>query len=423
MKENFLHFLWQFRRFDRTDLQTTQGQPISIMQVGQLNTHSGPDFFNSRLSIGDTEWAGNVEMHVQASEWYKHNHQNDAAYDNVILHVVFENDMPILRKNGTEIPCLVLNGRIPPILQRKYEQLLYEKHWVPCAERIQEVPNFLRLNWFDRILVERLEEKTALLHQIFERSERHWGEALYCIMARSFGLRQNVEPFEALARSLPFSVLGKHGDNLFQVEALLFGQAGFLDDVPKDDDYRLNLAKEYQFLKHKYQLKSLHISQWKFLRMRPANFPTVRLAQFAALVCNRAIHPDKISTLGNLKEMENLLKIEVSPYWQEHYIFGKKSKKGKKPLGKTFLHLLAINTLVPFLFLYGKIRQQPDFCDRALALLEQLPAESNSALDEWAALGCKAENAGQSQALLQLKPKYCDARRCLECAIGHALLK
>lgn len=424
MQEDFLHFLWRFKRFDQKQLQTTDGQAIEILQYGMLNTDAGPDFFNARLRIGGTEWAGNVEMHLRASDWLRHKHQEDRAYDSVILHVVFEEDVPIQRPSGEAIPCLVLNGRIPPPLQRKYQQLQHEVAWIPCAPKIGDVPEFLRLNWLDRILVERLEEKTALLQAEFMACNQHWGEAFYRSMARSFGLRQNTEAFEMLARSLPFSIVAKHSDQLLQVEALLFGQAGFLSEITKNTDpYQQQLAKEYTYLKHKYQLRTMHQSQWKFMRMRPANFPTVRLAQFANLICNRALHPDKITAIQGLKELKNLFHVSVSPYWQTHYVFGKKSILRKKQIGKTFLHLLTINTVIPFLFLYGKIRKQPDYCDQALELLEKLPPESNTIIQQWEAQGIEARNAAQSQALLHLKSRFCDKKRCLECAIGHALLR
>jgi len=422
MRESFLHFLWRWRRFDAQNLHTTDGQTLEILHPGEWNDHAGPDFFNARLRIGDTTWAGNVELHLRASEWLAHRHSDDAAYDNVVLHVVFDDDQPIARASGERIPCLELKGRIPAKILENYQRLEHERAWIPCQHFFKNIPDIIRLNWLDRLLVERLEQKTAAVAEMLAATENHWEEAFYRLLARNFGLKVNAEPFEALARSLPLLTLAKHKNDLKQVEALLFGQAGFLEETFKDE-WPKALAQEYKFLKHKYNLAPLAASQWKFLRLRPANFPTVRLAQFAALVHQSAHLFSKILEAKNLRELENLFDVQPGDYWLTHFQFDKPSVKRTKNLGRDFVHLLIINTIAPFLFHYGKTREQEEFQKRALRLLEELPPEANAILDGWADLGVSAKNAYQTQGLIHLKTRYCDAKRCLECAIGNAILK
>ena len=422
MRESFLHFLWRRRRFDAQHLTTTDGRPVDIQHPGEWNTDAGPDFFNARVRIGDTTWAGNIEMHLRASEWHVHGHSGDPAYDNVVLHVVLEEDQPVVRKNGERIPCLELKNRIPADVLETYERLEHEQAWIPCGHFFKDVPGIIRLNWLDRLLVERLEYKTAAIADMLAATGNHWEEAFYRSLARSFGLKVNAEPFEALARSLPLLTLARHKNDRVQVEALLFGQAGLLDHVFKDD-YPNQLAREYRFLRHKYNLTPLAAGQWKFLRLRPANFPTVRLAQFAALVHQSAHLFSKILETNNIRELEHLFDAHPSDYWLTRFQFDKGSVQRTKNPGRNFVHLLIINTIAPYLFHYGKTNKQEAFQNHALGLLEALPPEANSMMDGWAELGMQARNAYQTQALIQLKTKYCDQRRCLECAMGNAILK
>lgn len=422
MKEDFLHFLWRWRRFNAQTLVTTEGQTVDILHPGTPNEHAGPDFFNARLRIADTEWAGNVEMHLKASEWLAHGHDRDSAYDNVLLHVVWEEDQPIRRPNGERIPCLELKNRVQSRLLDIYQRLEHERAWIPCQTFYPQTPDIVRLNWLDRLLVERLEQKTEAIAVQLALTENHWEEAFYRSLARNFGLKVNAEPFEALARSLPLAILAKHKNNLVQVEALLFGQAGFLDEPFKDEYPRL-LAQEYRHLRHKYGLTPLATVQWKFARLRPANFPTVRLAQFAALV-HRAAHLfSKVLEAETLRALEHLFDAPPSAYWKDHFQFDKPSISRPKPPGRDFVQLLVINTITPFLFYYGKSKTLAPLQQRALAFLEALPPEDNHIVDGWAALGTKASNAYQSQALLQLKTRYCDHKRCLSCGIGNAVVK
>ncbi len=421
--ESFLHFLWRWRRFDAQNLLTTEGQSLEILQPGEHNTHAGPDFFNARVRIGQTLWAGNVEMHLQASEWMVHNHQEDPAYDNVVLHVVLEEDQPVRRSaDGSRLPCLVLQGRIPPNLLAIYQRLEHERAWIPCQGFFAATPDIIRLNWLDRVLVERLEQKTATIAELLLTTDNHWEVAFYQLLARNFGLKVNAEPFEALARTLPLKILAKHKNNRLQVEALIFGQAGLLEDGFQEE-YPQVLAREYRHLAHKYGLTPLTASQWKFLRLRPANFPSVRLAQFAALVHQSAHLFSQILESTNLRSLENMFAVQPADYWFSHYQLDKPSSPRNKALGRDFIHLLIINTIVPVLFHYGRLKEDADLQNRALFLLEELPAENNAILEGWDALGMRARHAYQSQALLHLKTRYCDAKRCLECGVGNFILK
>lgn len=423
MKEEFLHYLWRLRRFDLSHLQTTEGDIVEIHQVGVHNTHAGPDFTNARVRIGDTLWAGNVEMHLQASEWVKHQHQEDKAYDNVILHVVMEEDEIICRNNGERIPCLELKKHIAPKIETIYEKLVFNEHWIPCQHHFTSVSEFTRNLWLDRLLVERLEQKTKAIEQRLEQSKNDWEQTFYEFLARNFGVKVNAIPFELVAKSTPVrTVIGKHKNNLPQIEALLFGQAGLLA-AEFEDSYPLALQKEYRFLQKKYQLQAIRPELWKFMRMRPANFPTIRIAQFATLIYQSSAMFSKLLEVENIGQIEALFQVKLSDYWLTHYVFDKESKQRNKTLGKSTIHLFIINTIVPFLFLYGKRNAKTEMQDKALRLLEELSPEKNSIISQWKDLGVKPDSAYQTQALLQLKNEYCNKKRCLECSIGNAILK
>ncbi|TNE56613.1 MAG: DUF2851 family protein [Bacteroidetes bacterium] len=422
MREDFLHYLWRWRRFDVKRLQTTDGQPLEILFPGEYNTDAGPDFFNARVRLGNTLWAGNVEIHLKASDWLLHRHDSDPAYANVILHVVLEEDQRLFRPSGERLPCLVLRDRIPPRVLDRYRRLEWERLYIPCARVYHEVPELIRINWLDRLLIERLEVRTAAVDTLLGSVGQHWEEAFYRMLARSFGLKINTAPFEQLAWALPLRILSRHQDNLFQLEALLFGQAGLLRESFRDA-YPVALAKEYGFLQHKYDLQPLPAGQWKFFRLRPAGFPTVRIAQLAALLHRSTQLFTQILEAESVEAMETLLQPAVSTYWQTHFRFDKPSARRMKPLGREFVHLLLINAVVPFLFCYGRKHGKEALQLRALQLLEGLPAESNNIVREWSALGQAAEHAARTQALIHLKTQYCKAGRCLECAIGTAILR
>jgi hypothetical protein len=422
LREDFLHYVWRYKQFDFQDLKTTSGENIEVFQFGMYNTDGGPDFKNARIQIDETIWAGNVEIHIKASDWLKHEHSKNPAYNNVILHVVFEADVVINNNVGQPIPTLELNGRIPLKLKNTYLKLLHEKAWIPCANQIESVSDFTKTIWLDRLLIERLQQKTTIIAEALELNNNDWETTFYQMIARSFGLKINVEPFERLAQTLPLITLAKHKNSLFQLEALLFGQSGLLEG-DFNEDYPNRLKKEYKFLSHKHNLSPLPKTIWQFLRLRPPSFPTVRMAQFAALVHQSSHLFSKVLEAENIETIEKLFEVQISDYWLTHYVFDKESKKRKKSLGKSTIQLIIINTIIPALFLYGKSKGEEKYKDKALKFLEQLPAEKNKVIDNWQSLGFKADSAYQTQSLLQLKKHYCDKKNCLNCSIGNTIMK
>lgn len=422
MQENFLHFLWRYRRFNQENLITTQNEPIQILEVGEHNTHAGPDFFNAKVQIGETVWAGNVEMHLQSSEWKTHKHQEDRAYDSVILHVVMEDDDPVFRPNGQQIPCLEIKKYIPLKITSTYQRIWHNAHWIPCQHHYHQVSDFTKQNWLDRILIERLEMKTLAIEQALQITNQDWEEVFYRFLARNFGVKVNTEPFEQLARSVSYKTITKHKNNHLQIEALLFGQAGLLDEN-FTDEYPKQLQKEYQFLQQKHRLIPIPKERWKFMRMRPANFPSIRIAQFAQLLFQSTHLFSKMLAAQNVKEIHNMLEVKVENYWKTHYVFDKTSISRTKKLGKSTIQLIVINTIVPFLFAYSRTKGDAQFRDRALQFLETLPPEKNSIISKWQELGQTVEDAADTQALIHLKRSYCDKKACTNCAIGNQILK
>lgn len=421
--EDFLHYLWQWRLFDGTNLMTTDGQTLRILHPGTHNAHdAGPDFSQARIRIGDTLWAGHVELHKRSSDWLAHGHDQDPAYQTVILHVVYENDVPIRRPSGAPIPTLVLRTRIASRHIQRYAQLLGSRQWIPCESQlsIREVRGCA--DWLEYLAKERLAYKAMEVEQLLEQTRHHWEESFYYSLARGFGLPQNAAAFESLARSLPLKVLIQNKHNLLDLEALLLGQSGLLQLETAPDAYTQQLQQSYQYLAHKYQLQPMPVAAWRRGGMRPAHFPTLRIAQFAAL-----IHQSKhlLTTLlqtTDAKAMQQVLAVEASPYWSTHYRLGRITQARKKKLGKRTIQSLLINTVAPFLVAYGRYKATPVYGQNALALLRALPAEQNSMLEKWRDLGIKTANALDTQALLQLKKYYCTTRRCLECRFGHHVL-
>lgn len=425
MYENFLHYLWRTRRFDLSNLVTTDGENLEILEFGEYNTHSGPDFLNARLRINDVMWAGNIEMHLKSSDWLKHGHQHDEAYQNVILHVVLDDDTPIFYKNRehTEgVKCLELKRRIPEGIYKKYWALLNNEHWIPCQHHFYQVSDLTRTAWLERLLIERLERKTTEIATALERNKNDWEETFYQFVARYFGIKVNAEPMEWLARSLPNIILSKHKNQLFQLEALIFGQAGLLN-TDFNDDYPNTLKKEYQFLKHKHRLSPIATVSWKFARLRPANFPTIRLAQLATLIHQSTHLFSKVLNTEDLKDIEAFFNVEVSNYWQSHYTWDTPSVPRPKKFGKASIEMLIINVVAPFLFHYGKSRQDQRYIERAFNFLKHIKPEVNNITEGWQQLGIQLESAHHTQALIHLKTAYCDKKQCLECAIGHAVLR
>jgi hypothetical protein len=420
MNEEFLHYLWKFRLLD-PELCTVSGEPLVVLHPGEHNKDGGPDFFNARLKINGTTWAGNVEIHEKASGWYKHRHQQDPSYDNVILHSVYENDAEVTRRSNEKIPTLVMKGHFPDYIYERYRDFQENRNWIPCKAVISNVDPFVFEQWNPSLAVEKLEEKLLVMKKSLEASTFDWEETFYRNLAGSFGFRINAQPFELLARSLPWKLLQKHRTSLFQLEALLLGQSGMLKPDFTEEYPRL-LLQEYRFLKEKYGLKEISCSLWKFLRLRPSNFPAIRIAQFACLINNAKDLFQLVLESPDIREIADHFAVNASVYWDTHFLFGKLSIPKPKLLGTDSIHLLIINFVVPFLFLYGETKSLANFKEKGLSFLEQLPPESNTIIRNWRESGIISPNALSTQALLHLKSHYCDKKRCLECRIGNYLL-
>jgi hypothetical protein len=422
MTEDFLHYIWKFRLFNQNQLKTEQGENLVILKTGEHNIDSGPDFFNSKIKLGNTEWAGNIEIHTYSSDWKKHKHQKDAAYSNIILHVVYEDDERIYRNKNSPLPTLVLKPLVQETVIQKYQTFKASNDWIACEKSIHRVPEAIRSLWLERLLIERLEQKSKFILSTLQLNKNNWEETFYYYLASNFGFKINAIPFELLAKSLPYVVIAKHKNSPLQVEALLFGMSGMLEKQVSDK-YLRDLQNEFQFLKTKYSLVPIEEHLWKFLRLRPANFPTIRLAQFAALLLKSAHLFSQLLESEDLDTLKKTLQVEVSEYWKTHYTMEKKSIRKNKTLGKSAIENLIANTLIPFLFVYGRYNKLTRFEERAFQFLEKLDAERNTIIEKFENLGIKAVNAMQSQALLQLKNTYCQPKRCLHCTIGNNLLK
>jgi len=420
MTEEFLHFVWGNRLCYQSGQRSVDGQDIEVIHPGIPNFDAGPDFFNAKIKIGDTLWAGNVEIHVREKEWYSHNHHTDPAYDNVILHVVQEKSKGTVNSRGNNIPVLEIN--YSDHLLYNYNHLLSKSSFVACEEYLPEISSFEFEQWLERVLIEKIETKSRDIERYLTFANGDWNEVLYILLARSFGFGVNGEAFEMLARGLPFKTLLKHSDDIFRIEALLFGQSGLL---PTDtaDDYTGQLNEEYKFLSHKYRLKKLDAGIWKFLRLRPHNFPTIRIAQFAMLIHKFHGSFDSIVNNPDLKEMEKMLMVGVSEYWKKHYRFGKESdKETDKILGKTSAGLIIANSIVPYIYVFAKQKGDFKLQDKALDVLTKLPPEKNSIVNKWAEKVFVAKDEAQAQALIYLKNYYCNHKKCLSCKIGRKFI-
>ena len=428
MREEFLYYIWENRLTDK-DLKTTEGDQVDVVATGYRNTDSGPDFLEAKIQIGDKLWAGHVEIHVKSSDWNRHGHQNDKAYKNVILHVVYENDTQV-----NSIPTLELKGHFDGSLFAQYQKLISSKNWIPCEKSIAQVPVFTRFSWLDRMAVERLESKSGAVIKTLEANQFDWEDALYKLLMRYFGLKVNNEAFEYLANVLPFKTLLKHADNLLQLEAMLMGCAGFLED-DFTEEYPLLLKREFSVMKAKFNLLTMPAERWKFMRMRPSNFPTIRLAQMAQLIHKNGPLFSKIKAAKDSAEAKALFDVAASDYWETHWRFetrlpnppdphkmGNQSSRKPKHLGETTADVLIINAVAPLLFCYGKLHKDDSYCETALQFLEATEAEDNAVIRHYAQCEIKAENAMQSQALLHLYSYFCKRKRCLECRIGNVLL-
>ena len=420
--EVFLHYLWKHRLFTGR-LKSVHGDQIHIIHPGQHNRDAGPDFLYARIRIGNTTWAGNVEIHLKSSDWYKHHHDSDKSYNSVILHVVMEHDKAVKNTAGDDLHTLCISDAFDSKLLLNYEDIMHNLLWVPCQNQIGSLASVHLAARIDAEAIQRLFNKAEKIRNELLQLNMDWEECCYRQISRQFGARVNTSNFEMLCKTLPVRILKKHQNDLFHIESLLFGQSGLLNTIRIYGSYPYSLKKEHAYLAGKYALVPMPGYLWKFMRMRPAGFPSLRIAQLAALYHKRQSVFQEIIECENILSLFKLFDLTASKYWDDHYIFNKKSKLSKKTFGKLSIQLLLINAVIPLIHLYGKEMNKPFLCERARQYLLNLPPENNAIIRRWSSIGVQANNAMESQGLLQLKKHACDKKRCLECSIGHQLLK
>jgi len=416
MTERLLQYIWQFQFFNLSDLRLVTGEILQIISPGKFNTNQGPDFLEAKIRIDQTTWAGNIELHLDEDDWIRHDHEHDPNYQNIILHVIWNQ-----AARSLQLPTLNLGDKVSKLLLHRYEELMLNAGFVPCADSVLQVPDIVWQGWKERMLVERLERKSKNIIDCLHQSNEHWEEVFWWMIARNFGMKVNAEAFEALARSIPLNLLSKHKNQIHQLEAFLFGQAGLLNREFKED-YPAMLKKEYKFYKKKYRIRAIDIPI-HLLRMRPGNFPTIRLAQLAMLI-QRSLHLfSVIKEVSSIRELRSLFLVTANDYWHYHYFFDDPSDYHEKKLGEEMFCNILINTIAPVLFAYGQHQKIEQFRKKALQWLEAAIPEKNAITRKWQDLGISNKTAADSQALIELKQQYCDPKRCLECAIGNQLLK
>mgnify|MGYP003636505497 CR=1 FL=1 len=421
MQEDFLHYIWKHKKFQTTNLKTEAGEAVLLTSVGEHNLNAGPDFFNAQLKIGNQFWAGNVEIHVKSSDWFLHNHEQDEAYDNVILHVVWEHDTEVFRKDNTVIPTLELKNILEVSVLNNYKSLFGKQNkWINCENDFEAIDRFVLENWMERLYFERLERKAKTIEVLLKDSKNDWEAVLFKMLTKNFGLKVNGESFFSLAQSIDFSIIRKTQSKQETLEALLFGQAGLLEqDV--QNGYYLNLLKEYQFLKQKFTLENTQVLLLHFFRLRPPNFPTIRLSQLASLYNKHQNLFSKMIETNSLDDFYDLFKVATSVFWETHYTFQKESKISKKTLSKSFIDLLLINTVLPIKFCYAKQKGEEVDAD-ILKIAMAITSEKNSIINAFNSLKKVSKSSLESQALIQLKTEYCNKNKCLKCAIGNTLI-
>ncbi len=428
--EALLHYVWKHKLFPLRQLRSQDGKSIEVIDPGLQNRNTGPDFFNAKVKIGGTLWAGNVELHDKASDWFSHGHQNDTHYDNVILHVCSVLDAQAVNSKGEDLCQMQLD--VPPNVLAHYTELLQEDMYPPCYRIIPSLSTLMVRSWMSALQVERLERKMKDVSERVERCDGSWETAYFVTLARNFGFGINGDVFEEWALHVPLQAVGHHRDNLFQIEAIFMGQAGLLDfdTIPKHyradaikEGYFKKLQGEYTYLARKFSLKPIDANRWRFLRLRPQNFPHIRISQLANLYYQHKADLSQLLEVTSVEDAMKILSTQVTPYWETHYTFGSTSVRNEKNLSPLSLNLLLINTVVPILFAYGRHKQDDRLCERAFSFLEQLKAENNNIVRMWMQCGLVVQNAGDSQALIQLKNAYCNRRECLRCRIGYEYLK
>lgn len=430
LSEKLLQYVWLHRLFNSNRLETTRGEKVKIISPGRWNQNSGPDFLDARIQIDEIVMAGNIELHLSASDWIKHGHSQNKNYKNLVLHVVNEFDLPDEDGLPVHVPTLELKGRIPGILLQRYASLMEHDGNILCSGQLNGIDGLTWFNWKDRLLVERWQQKTALFSKWMHENQNNWEETFYKALARNFGIPVNGDAFESLATSLPLKIVALHKHNLFQTEALLFGQAGMLNEKLKEE-YPKKLQQEYLFLNKKYHLSPIRPHLWKWMRMRPSNFPSIRLAQFAGLIHQSSRLFSRILDTKSVKEVYDMFNVTTSVYWDDHYRFIKSNEKindeqplsiKKKHLGKGMVENILINTICPMLAMYDQFQMDGTYLDRAFQWMRSLPSEDNRYTREWEKEGIANTSAWDSQSLLQLTKNYCMEKRCLQCSIGHKIL-
>ena len=428
--EQLLHYTWKHKLFPLKDLTTNDGQFVEIIDPGLHNRNAGPDFFNAKVRIGTTMWVGNVEIHDKSSDWYLHGHDKDSRYDNVVLHVAAELDTEVMKSNGEYVPQLQLS--VPEEVKQHYDELQRTDEYPPCYKVIPDLSSLIIHSWMAALQTERLEQKTEAIRKRAERCNGSWEDAYFVTLARNYGFGINGDVFEQWAYNIPLNAVAHHRDDLFQIEAIFMGQAGLLEleAIPEyyqrealNDGYFAKLRNEYQYLAHKFSMKPIDFKLWRFLRLRPQNFPHIRIAQLANLYYQQKAGLSQLIECETLDELKQVLKSQVTPYWETHYAFGSTSTKSEKHLSYGSINLLMINTAIPMLFAYGRHTTKEVLCDRAFDFLEQLKAENNHIIRMWQQVGLPVKSAGDSQALIQLKKEYCDKKDCLRCRFGYEYLR
>ena len=424
MREDLLHFIWKYKKLPLVDLSTSNEEPVSIIDVGTHNHLSGPDFFNAKVEIDNQLWAGNVEIHIKSSDWYVHRHEEDSNYQNVILHVVWEDDTSVFRKDGSKIPTLEIKNYVSQELLQAYQNLFDKRQYsfINCEASISEVNDFIIENWLERLYFERLEQKSKFVFELLKKSKNNWEQVLFSLLLKNFGLKINGEAFLSLSNSLNFSLIRKLAPKVSHLESVFYGMSHLLEDKTIVDNYYLELRKEFTFLKNKFDLQNAGVIRPEFFKLRPPNFPTIRLSQLANLYAAHQNIFDKVINANSLEELYLLFDVSASPYWNDHFTFGKESKKSRKKVTKKFIDLLIINTILPLKFCYSKYLGK-DGNEEILQIISQIKGEQNSIITNFKKQGFVAENAKESQAVIQLYNVYCTQNRCLECAIGNSLLK
>ena len=428
--EQLLHYTWKHKLYPLKELTTSDGQRVEIVDPGLHNRNAGPDFFNAKIRIGSTMWVGNVEIHDKSSDWYQHGHDKDSRYDNVVLHVAAELDTEVMKSNGEYVPQLQLS--VPDDVLTHYDELQKTDEYPPCYKVIPHLSALIIHSWMAALQTERLEQKTEAIRKRAELCNGSWEDAYFVTLARNYGFGINGEVFEQWAYNIPLNAVAHHRDDLFQIEAIFMGQAGLLelDSIPEyyqkdalNDGYFAKLRNEYQYLAHKFSMKPIDFKLWRFLRLRPQNFPHIRISQLANLYYQQKAGLSQLIECETLDELKNVLKSQVTPYWETHYTFGSTSPKNEKHLSYGSINLLMINTAIPMLFAYGRHTSKEVLCDKAFDFLEQLKAENNHIIRMWQQVGLPVKTAGDSQALIQLKKEYCDKKECLRCRFGYEYLR